>query len=96
MMISYFAELPDDTLIPARAAEFLEDYCFLDENPENSAVLASEGHFKSFFLYELIGTTHMSNIMGYIAVDGLAPKEYATGKKWCRRDSHCLCCGWVF
>ena len=80
MMISYFAELPDDTLIPARAAELLEDYCFLDENPESTAVPTPEGRFKSFFLYELIGTTHMSNITGYIAVDGLAPKEYAAGK----------------
>ena len=80
MMISYFAELPDNTLIPARVAEFLEDYHFLDENPESTAVPMPEGCFKSFFLYELIGTTHMSNITGHIVIDGLAPKKYTAGK----------------
>ena len=80
MMISYFAELPDDTLIPAKAVNLLKDYRFLDEFPESTMAPTQEARFKSPFLYELIGTTHMSDITGYIPIDGLVPKEYATGK----------------
>ena len=80
MLISYFAELPNDTAIPATAVNLLKDYRFLDKDPESTAAPTQEGRFKLPFLYELVGTTHMSDITGYVPINGLTSKEYAMGK----------------
>lgn len=76
----YFAEQPEDQSTPEEANNLLKYFRFLDEGPSTTELLTAECRFKSHFLYELITTTHLSNITGYITIEGWDLSRYATGR----------------
>ncbi|KAG6374998.1 hypothetical protein JVT61DRAFT_3773 [Boletus reticuloceps] len=80
LMISYFAELPDDKVSQDEAAKLHRSFRFLDANPNSDAEPTPDGRFKSPFLYELLATIHLSNISGYIEVKGWNTKQLGLGK----------------
>ena len=79
-MLSYFTELSDDKATQDKASHLHQLFHFLDKNPTLSMEPTQEGHFKSPFLYELIGTIHLNDISGFIEVNGWDMKLLALGK----------------
>ncbi|KAF8127959.1 hypothetical protein EV363DRAFT_1093884, partial [Boletus edulis] len=77
LMISFFVNLGDDEGAPQVAKDLLEDYAFLDEDPDKPS---ANGRFCSSFLLELLSTTYISNINGYIEVPGWRTNELAGGR----------------
>ena len=78
-MISYFAELFDDKATQDEAFHPHQSFYFLDENPTSGLEPTQKGYFKSHFLYELIGTTHLNDILGFVEINGWDMKLLALG-----------------
>ncbi|KAF9222236.1 hypothetical protein BS17DRAFT_839272 [Gyrodon lividus] len=65
MLIDFFSKLDDDVNIHGVAEDLMTSYAFLQEDPDFPQ---EEGMFRSTFLLELIGSTHLSNITGFVEV----------------------------
>ena len=77
IMIDFFSKLDDDVDVTATAARLFKDFAFLCETADEPS---SEGMFRSPFLVELLGTTHLNNIVGYIDIHQWSTKDLAAGK----------------
>lgn len=79
MMIDFFSKLEDDVQMSSTdlAGQLLKDYRFLREEPDN---LAQDGLYRSSFVFELIASTHLTNIASYVDIPGWDMKAMAAGK----------------
>ena len=77
IMIDFFSKLDDNVDVPAMAAKLFKDFAFLCEDPDQPCF---EGMFQSSFLIELLGTTHLNDIMGYVDIHEWNTKDFAAGK----------------
>lgn len=78
-MISYFADQQDGDVLED-SKFLLTKFRFLYKDPLTKGALKPEDCFMSPFLYELLATTHLSDISGYVPVEGWDLKEWAKGK----------------
>ncbi|KAF9218821.1 hypothetical protein BS17DRAFT_863839 [Gyrodon lividus] len=77
MLIDFFSKLNDDLNIHGVAKDLMTSYAFLQEDPDFPQ---EEGMFCSTFLLELIGSTHLSNITGFVEVPRWDVQGMARGK----------------
>ncbi|KIK81740.1 hypothetical protein PAXRUDRAFT_155330 [Paxillus rubicundulus Ve08.2h10] len=77
MLIDFFSKLDDDVNVHGVAKDLKTGYTFLQEDPDSPQ---EEGMFHSTFLLELIGSTHLSNITGFVEVPGWDVWGMASGK----------------
>ncbi|KIK80210.1 hypothetical protein PAXRUDRAFT_159252, partial [Paxillus rubicundulus Ve08.2h10] len=77
MLISFFADFGCDNDIPAVATHLLENYGFLQDNPDDPSPACL---FQSVFLIKLLVSTHLSDIIGFVKVPGWKTRELAFGK----------------
>ncbi|KAF8837066.1 hypothetical protein BDN67DRAFT_1014158 [Paxillus ammoniavirescens] len=77
MLIDFFSKLDDDINIHSVAEVLKTGYAFLQEDPDS---LQEEGMYHSTFLLELIASTHLSNIVGFVEVPGWDVWGMASGK----------------
>ncbi|KIJ62071.1 hypothetical protein HYDPIDRAFT_30622 [Hydnomerulius pinastri MD-312] len=77
MMISFFSNFGCDDDIPEAATHLLGTYGFLQEDPDQPS---PDRLFRSDFLIELLASTHLSNIAGFVEVPGWKTRELASGK----------------
>ncbi|KIJ70648.1 hypothetical protein HYDPIDRAFT_164614 [Hydnomerulius pinastri MD-312] len=73
----YIIKLDDDDDIPKVAATLFENCGYLQEDPDKPA---TEHLFCSSFILELIASTHLNDISGYVDVLQWNTKELAAGK----------------
>ena len=76
-MIDFFSKLDDDMDVTTTAAKLFKDFTFLCETADEPS---SEGMFRSPFLMELLGITHLNDIMGYVDIHQWGMKDLAAGK----------------
>ncbi|KIJ67661.1 hypothetical protein HYDPIDRAFT_165537 [Hydnomerulius pinastri MD-312] len=74
---SIFAIYNDDIDIPAAAAGLFENYKFLQEDPDDPS---PECLFHSPFLIQLLASTHLSDITGFVNIPGWNTTELTRGK----------------
>jgi len=77
IMIDFFSKLDDDVDVSTMATKLFKDFTFLCENADEPS---SEGMFRSAFLVELLGTTHLNDIVGYVDIHQWDMKDLAAGK----------------
>ena len=77
IMIDFFSKLDHDVDVSAMAAKLFKDFTFLCENADEPSF---EGRFRSPFLVELLGTTHLNDIVGYVDIHQWDTKDLAAGK----------------
>ena len=77
IMIDFFSKLDDDVDVTATATKLFKDFAFLCETADEPS---SEGMFWSPFLIELLGTTHLNDIVGYVDIHQWSTKDLAAGK----------------
>ncbi|KIK75807.1 hypothetical protein PAXRUDRAFT_29040 [Paxillus rubicundulus Ve08.2h10] len=66
MLIDFFSKLDVNVNILGVAKDLKTGYTFLQEDPDSPQ---EEGMFCSTFLLELIGSTHLSNITGFVELE---------------------------
>ncbi|KAF8837067.1 hypothetical protein BDN67DRAFT_983500 [Paxillus ammoniavirescens] len=77
MLIDFFSKLDDDINIHSVAEVLKTGYAFLQEDPDSPQ---EEGMYRSTFLLELITSTHLSNIVGFVEVPEWDVWGMASGK----------------
>ncbi|KIK80144.1 hypothetical protein PAXRUDRAFT_36279 [Paxillus rubicundulus Ve08.2h10] len=77
MMIDFYLQFDDNTDIPTMAAALHENYGFIQEDPDEH----SPNHlYHSKFLLELIASTHLSNISGFVDIPGWNTRKLTSGQ----------------
>ncbi|KIK87364.1 hypothetical protein PAXRUDRAFT_152421, partial [Paxillus rubicundulus Ve08.2h10] len=74
ILISFFADFGCDNIIPMVATHLLENYVLLKEDPDDPP---PDHLFWSVFLIELLVSTHLSDIIGFVEVPGWKTRELA-------------------
>ena len=77
IIIDFFSKLDDNADVPAMATKLFNNFAFLCENIDEPSF---DGRFRSPFLVELLGTTHLNDIVGYVNVPQWDTKGLAAGK----------------
>lgn len=76
-MIDFFSKCDDDVDVQTMAADFFEEYKFLQEDPDDPS---PDCCFRSPFVFQLLASTHLSAICGYVSIPEWDTVALADGK----------------
>lgn len=76
-MVDFFSKLDEDVDVEALADDFFDGYKFLQEDPDNPSPSRC---FRSVFILQLLASTHLNAISGFVNITGWDTAALVNGK----------------
>lgn len=76
-MIDFFSKLDEDVDVQTLAGEFLDDFKFLQEDPDDPS---PNRCFRSMFILQLLASTHLNAISGFVDIPGWDTAAISEGR----------------